>query len=306
MRPPPPSRLVAPRSSAGAPLPAVTLTILHTSDLHGRVHPHDALADEDLGEGLARVAAAVKAIRAEGNPTLLLDSGRHDPGRAGRRRSRSRRGGDGERSDRARHEPRRLRRDGRRQPRVRLRPRRASRSRARRRRFPWLSANTLDADGAPPFHRTSSARSGGVRVGILGLVTPHVPSWESPRLIAGLRFGDTVPRPRRARSDPARPGALRPRRGPDAPGLRTRPGDRARSGATRREPGVRARDRGARASTSLLAGHAHAVVAPRQIGTTWVSEPGRWGNTLTRFDVTLEKAGAPLDGSRTSTAATFT
>ena len=60
---------------AAARLPAVTLTILHTSDLHGRVHPHDALADKDLGEGLARVAAAVKAVRAEGNPTLLLDSG---------------------------------------------------------------------------------------------------------------------------------------------------------------------------------------------------------------------------------------
>src|SRR6202011_579599 len=54
---------------------AVTLTILHTSDLHGHVHPHDSLADKDLGEGLARVAAAVKAIRAESNPVLLVDSG---------------------------------------------------------------------------------------------------------------------------------------------------------------------------------------------------------------------------------------
>src|SRR5215470_3664101 len=62
--------LAAARLSAAA-----TLTILHTSDLHGRVHPHDALADEDLGGGLARVAAAVRQIRAEGTPTLLLDSG---------------------------------------------------------------------------------------------------------------------------------------------------------------------------------------------------------------------------------------
>jgi 2',3'-cyclic-nucleotide 2'-phosphodiesterase/3'-nucleotidase len=60
---------------ASAGLPAVTITILHTSDLHGRVHPHDALANEDLGEGLARVATAVHSIRADGNPTLLLDSG---------------------------------------------------------------------------------------------------------------------------------------------------------------------------------------------------------------------------------------
>src|SRR5262252_10360180 len=60
----------------GAPrLSAVVLTLLHTSDLHGHVHPHDALADADLGEGLARIATAVRAVRAEGGAVLLLDSG---------------------------------------------------------------------------------------------------------------------------------------------------------------------------------------------------------------------------------------
>jgi 2',3'-cyclic-nucleotide 2'-phosphodiesterase/3'-nucleotidase len=41
----------------------------------------------------------------------------------------------------------------------------------------------------------------------------------------------------------------------------------------------------------LLSGHAHAVVAPTRLGKTWVSQPGRFGNTLTRVDVTLDPAG---------------
>ena len=51
---------------------AVTLTVLHTSDLHGHVDPHDEVADRDYGEGLARVATAVAAARSEGRPTLLV------------------------------------------------------------------------------------------------------------------------------------------------------------------------------------------------------------------------------------------
>ena len=137
----------------GASSARVTLTILHTSDLHGRVHPHDALADPDLGEGLARIATAVAAVRAEGRPVLLLDSGDTIQG-APSRRSPSRAGGDG-RSDRRRDEPRRLRRDGGRQPRVRLRSR-ALRRRESEARFPWLSANTVGRTGSPPSRPTSS------------------------------------------------------------------------------------------------------------------------------------------------------
>ena len=131
-------------------------------------------------------------------------------------------------------------------------------------------------------------------------MTPRVANWESPALIEGLRFGDAVEAARRLRAGPAGTGALRPRRRAHAPGLRARPGDRAGAAAIGREPGVRARDRGARRSTSCSRATRTSVVAPRQIGKTWVSEPGRWGNTLTRYDVTLEKAGAALDGRRTS------
>ena len=66
-----------------------------------------------------------------------------------------------------------------------------------------------------------------------------------------------------------------PQTGKPRPGGR---GDRAHALATQ-VPGV----------DLVLAGHGHAVVAPRRIGDVWVSEPGRWGEVLTRFDLTLEK-----------------
>src|SRR5450432_353001 len=65
----------APLAAAPARASAATLTVLHTSDLHGHVDPQDEVADRDYGEGLARIATAVRAARADGNPTLLLDSG---------------------------------------------------------------------------------------------------------------------------------------------------------------------------------------------------------------------------------------
>ncbi len=291
-------------------LSAVTLTILHTSDLHGRVHPHDALADADLGEGLARVATAVEAVRAEGGPVLLLDSGDTIQGAPEQALVFSGRVGAG--SD----------------PIVRamnlvgydamaignhdfdfgLARLEASRKEAR---FPWLSANTLGADGEPAFAPYAVKELAGVRIGILGLVTPHVGNWESPALLGGLRFGDSVEAARRwvpvlrgrercdlvivlahesFEKDPRGEGT--PRRGR---------GGAERGAGLERETRKERRDSGENQAYAVatavegidlvLSGHAHAVIAPTRLGKTWVSQPGRWGNTLTRFDVTLESAG---------------
>src|SRR5450432_2674589 len=167
--------LVVGSSAAGA----VTLTILHTSDLHGRVHPHDALADEDLGEGLARVATAVRAIRGEGNPTLLLDSGDTIQGAPEQALAFAGQIGDG--SDPIVRAMNLVGYDamaiGNHEFDFGLGRLEKSRKQAR---FPWLSANVTKADGSPAFAPYDVLESGGVRVGVLGFVTPHVPSWESP------------------------------------------------------------------------------------------------------------------------------
>jgi 2',3'-cyclic-nucleotide 2'-phosphodiesterase/3'-nucleotidase len=158
-------------------------------------------------------------------------------------------------------------------------------------RFPWLSANTLGPDGTPAFAPYVVKEIAGVRVGILGLVTPHVANWESPSLLGGLRFGDSVEAARRwvpvlrgkERCDLvvvlAHEGFERdPRTGRERPDS----GENQAYAVATEVDGI----------DLLLSGHAHVVVAPTRLGKTWVSQPGRFGNTLTRFDVTL----SPADG----------
>jgi len=267
----------------------VEITILHTSDLHGRVDPRDALANRDLGGGLARVATVVRAVRAEGRPLLLLDSGDTIQGSPEQALAFAR-------------EP-----EGK-DPIVEAmnligydamavgnhdfdfgRERLAASQ--RQARFPMLSANVLGEGGKPAYTPFVVKTLAGVRVGILGLVTSQTANWLGPDILRGLRFEDPVTAARRSvralreqeKCDVvvviAHVGFERgPTTGAGRGGAR---GDSARALATE-VPGV----------DLVLAGHAHVVVAPRRIGDVWVSEPGRWGEVLTRFDLTLEKSGA--------------
>ena len=282
-------RLVLGILLCAARLPAVTLTILHTSDLHGHVHPHDALADADRGEGLARVATAVAAVRAEGGAVLLLDSGDTIEGAPEQALAFSGRvGGGGDpivgAMNRVGYDAMAI---GNHEFDFGLERLEASRREAR---FPWLSANTLRPDGAPAFAPYVVKEIAGVRVGILGLVTPHVANWESPALLGGLRFGDSVEAARKwvpvlrgtERCDLvvvlAHEGFERdPRTGRERPDS----GENQAYAVATEVDGI----------DLVLSGHAHVVVAPTRLGKTWVSQPGRFGNTLTRFDVTLERAG---------------
>jgi 2',3'-cyclic-nucleotide 2'-phosphodiesterase (5'-nucleotidase family) len=273
-----------------ASLSAVTLTILHTSDLHGRVHPHEALADGDFGEGLARVATAVRAIRAEGNPTLLLDSGDTIQGEPTQSLVFAGRIGDG--TDPIVRAMNRMAYDamaiGNHEFDFGLERLQASRRQAL---FPWLSANALGPDGEPVFAPYAVKEIAGVRVGILGLVTPHVANWESPALLGRVHFGDSVAAARRY--VPILRGRERCdlvvvlahesfERDPKTGRPRSDNGENQAYALASEVDGI----------DFLLAGHAHTIVVPTRVGKTWVSQPGRWGNVLTRFDVTLERAGS--------------
>jgi 2',3'-cyclic-nucleotide 2'-phosphodiesterase (5'-nucleotidase family) len=267
----------------------VRLTILHTGDLHGRVHPVDALADADLGEGLARVAAAVKAIRAEGPPVLLLDSGdtiqgapeqalafasgldAADPIVGGMNRM----GYDAMAV--GNHE-------------FDFGVERLVASQ-RQSKFPFLSANTLapgDRQAFPPYLVREIQ---GVRVGILGLITTGTPNWVSPTLLGGLRFVQPLAVAKH------RVSQLRDEERCDFVVVLTHQGFERDPKSGRERPGSSLENQAYALATRVpgvdlvLSGHAHVVVNPQRIGTVWVSAPGRWGDTLTRFDVAFQKPG---------------
>ena len=276
------------RGSRSRRLADVTLTILHTSDLHGRVHPHDALADRDLGEGLARVAAAVKAIRAEGSPVLLLDSGDTIQGAPEQALAFDGRAGDGSDPIVRRDEPHRLRRDGDRQPRVRLRKGAAQKPRQRQRSSPGFRP-TRWPPATRRSRRTWCGRSQGVRVGILGLVTNQVGRTGSVRRCSRrLRFTEPVGDRETLGSGPARTrsGATSSSSSRTRGSNATRRPARNRGGGGR-EPRLRAGDAGP-GDRSRADRATRTRSSPRSgSAATWVSQPGRWGKTLTRYDLTL-------------------
>ncbi len=52
--------------------------------------------------------------------------------------------------------------------------------------FPWLAANAISTDnGEPYFQPYSIIEKGGVRMAVLGLITPAIPSWLPPDIWSG-------------------------------------------------------------------------------------------------------------------------
>ncbi len=264
---------------------ALTVTILHTADLHGRVHPVDALADEDLGEGLARIATVVKATRAEGHPVLLLDSGDTIQGAPEQAFALP------ESADPIVAAMNLVGYDamavGNHEFDFGLQRLEASRKQAR---FPWLSANTLARGDRQAFAPYVVREVEGARVGILGLITSSVANWVSPELLGGLRFTNPVAVGRHWVS------VLREKERCDLVIVLTHQGFERDPKTGEGRGGGSGENQAYALATKVpgidlvLSGHAHVVVSPQRIGETWVSAPGRWGNTLTRFDVTLERA----------------
>lgn len=261
------------------------LIVLHTSDLSGRVHPHDPRADRDLGQGLARVSTAVKGIRAEG-PVLLLDSGDTINGSPTQVLAFDGLVGDGR--DPMVKAMNALRYDamaiGNHEFDYGLARLETSRREAK---FPWLAANVERQDGKPAYEPYVVREIGGVRVGILGLVTPQVPYWLGPR-VAALRFRDTVETSRRFVP------VLRGKERCDVVIVLTHEGiDRG----DEPPPGGLAENQAGRIAREVpgidlvLTGHTHTNIAPRREGSAWISQPGGYGETLTRFDLTLERQG---------------
>jgi 2',3'-cyclic-nucleotide 2'-phosphodiesterase/3'-nucleotidase len=59
--------------------------------------------------------------------------------------------------------------------------------------FPWLAANALDTKTAKPYFKPYTVlKHHGVKVAVLGMITPAIPKWLPPDIWSGMEFQDMI------------------------------------------------------------------------------------------------------------------
>src|SRR5712691_11178987 len=179
----------------------VRLAVLASTDLHGSIYPIDYYSDKPAHRGLAKIATLIHAARAANPNNLLIDCGDtiqgtpleyvyqtfvrtcHLPLQLAFS------------AEPFAHDPMMLAMNalgydamvvGNHEFNFGLKNLDRARADAR---FPWLSANTELVSGSrKAFARYLLKTVGGVKVAVIGVTTPAVPSWEQPENYAPYRF----------------------------------------------------------------------------------------------------------------------
>ncbi len=185
---------LAPGSAAGD---TVTLTVLATTDLHGHIFPYDYLEGRAAERGLAKVASYVKQVRARQPNTLLVDCGDTFQGTPlaylYAEKFSSEQNPVVAAMNALAYDAMAV---GNHEFNFGLRPLWRMKEEAQ---FPLLAANVVSTyhDSRRDFPPYLIRTVGGVRVAILGMVTPAVPRWEPPAHRVGYEFRDLVETARR-------------------------------------------------------------------------------------------------------------
>jgi 2',3'-cyclic-nucleotide 2'-phosphodiesterase / 3'-nucleotidase len=278
--------------SAAAPAARAHITVMATTDLHGNILPVDYYTNKPDNRGLAKAATIIRQARKDNPNLLLVDSGDTIQGTPLAYYH--------NKKNNAPPDPMMLTMNalkydamavGNHEYNFGLQVLGKARGEAK---FPWLSANTYkkgtDETAYDPY---VVKELGGVRVGILGLTTPGVPSWENTQNYAGLEFRDPAPEARRwvtvlrekervdlvivamhmgleedLRTGEARPGQV--------------PNENEAIRIAREVPGIDA----------VLMGHTHREVPSLVINGVLLAQANHWGRHVARVDLYLEKTDA--------------
>lgn len=284
-------RIVPGRAQQPTPQPSrrAWLTILSTTDVHGNLLPINYYTNKRDDRGMAQAATIIKAVRRENPNLLLIDSGDTIQGTPLSYYHNKR---NNQPPDPVMLVMNALGYDamavGNHEYNFGLRVLEKARSEAR---FPWLSANTYREGTDQTYHKPYIVKdAAGVRVGILGLTTPGVPTWENKENYRGLEFRDplgeakkwvTVMREqervdlvvvamhmgveRDLRTGELNPGQVR--------------NENAAAAIAEQVPGV----------DIILMGHTHREVPALYIGDVLLTQADRWAKRVARVDVYLEK-----------------
>lgn len=170
--------------------------------------------------------------------------------------------------------------------------------------FPLISANVLDRDGNPVFQPYRIKDFGPVQIGVIGITIPAEQAWEKPENIPGLTFADPVIQTGKYIEELKGKGVdvivvaehtgweYLPRDPKDAEGylwpedwVPTHLDEENFTLRLAEIPGI----------DVIIAGHSHAVVpvcdsrSKRFDTPVVVTQPGSWGDFLSRVDLTLEE-----------------
>ncbi|GLH75058.1 hypothetical protein GETHLI_35610 [Geothrix limicola] len=166
------------------------IQILGTTDMHGHVMAEDTFSLQPANQGWAKITTLIRQQRALNPNTILIDSG------------------DTIQGEPVNYVRNVLRRD---LPEPSVAVMNALgyaamavgnhdydfgmevlREAEKQAKFPFLSANTVDAKGKPGFPTHTFVTVAGIRVALVGFTTPGVPSMTEPGNYAGLSFRDIV------------------------------------------------------------------------------------------------------------------
>jgi 2',3'-cyclic-nucleotide 2'-phosphodiesterase/3'-nucleotidase len=276
----------------------VTVTVLATTDMHGNIYPYDYLSGTPAQRGLAKLGTLIQQERKSAPNALLVDCGDTIQGAqiesvyqqyvaTGRLPMGIQPPAKGFDRDPMMLGMNYLRYDamavGNHEFNYGLKNFDKARAEAK---FAWLSANTKTdpASGRKPFDAYIVKEVDGVKVGIIGITTPAVPTWEKPENYKGYSFVNAQTATENAVAE------LKSKHRVDVILVI------AHSGLDEKSAGAQAGM--AENTTRLVAsiqgvdaivfGHTHNQVADMRIGEVLLTQPKNWAISLSRMDVKLQ------------------
>ena len=265
------------------------VTVLGTTDLHGRIYPVDYFTSKPSEVGLAKIATLIAQARESAPDLILLDCGDTIQGTPLAYYH--------NRKNNTPPDPMMLVMNslgytamapGNHEYNFGLAILGKARGEAN---FPWLSANSYrtgtDDTAYQPYVVKEVA---GVRVGVLGMTTPAIPNWENPENYAGLEFRPLVSEARKWIA------VLREKERVDAVVVAMHSGVEENLATGRLPPGD---FDGENAALSLarevpgidlmLLGHTHREISALVVNDVLICQAGRWGDQLARADLSFSR-----------------
>lgn len=267
------------------------ITILSTTDLHGRIYPVDYNTGKPAPVGLAKIATLVRQARRDAPRALLLDMGDAIQGTPLAYYH--------NRVNNAPPDPMMLCMNalgydaltpGNHEYNFGLDVLGKARGEAR---FPWISANTLRTGGEPAFAPYIVREIEGVRVAVLGLTTPNIPNWEDKPNYAGLDFQDSATVAKKYVP------VLREKERADIVVVAMHMGVEVDMRTGGRDPGSAGNENAAVEIAEnvpgvdlILMGHTHRAIPAMIVNNVLMAQAGHWGSHLARADFYMKKEDA--------------